>query len=104
MIRDAVRLSVRDVTLDVDELVADEMHGRVEVRQGVADPVEEPVDIAAERPVVVVGVGGIARADEVEIEAVDSSGVAEQDVTDLLPGDELVGVDRHGRVGYGAWS
>jgi hypothetical protein len=54
--------------------------------------------------VVVVGVGVIARADEVEIEAVDSSGVAEQDVTDLLPGDELVGVDGHGRVGYGAWS
>ncbi len=90
MVRDAVRLGVRGVTIDLDELVADEVHRRVEVREGFLDPGEEPLEVALVRAVVVVRVRVVGGAHELDVHAIDPSRVSDEHVTDRLLVQEVL--------------
>ena len=100
VVRDAVRLGMRGIAMHLNELVPDEMHRGVEVRQRLLYPVEESLDRALVRGVVVVGSGPVARPDELDVHSVDAPRVADEDVPNLLLRHEFVNI--HDHVGYAA--
>jgi len=62
------------------------------------EPLDEVFDGALERTMIIVRPRPVARAHELAVHAVDPTGVADEDVADLLLGDEFVNI--HERVGY----
>ena len=73
VVRVAVRLAVRDVAVDLDAALPEEVVRDREVRQHGQHPVGELDTIAAERVVVVEAVGPVARHDQLMIEPVGAA-------------------------------
>ncbi len=98
VVRDAVGLGPGAVTVELHQLVGDEVHGAGEARQHLAHPRDVLVARAGERAVVVGGIGVVAGAHELEIEPIDAPAVPEHDGADRLLVEERLhlGVMRHG--------
>lgn len=94
--RHPVRLDPRGVGIvEVDELIADEVHRRVVLLEQWAHPFEVRVDPSGERSVLVVRVVVVAAANELEVHPVDATAVARDHAPYLGLGEEsfqLVGV------------
>lgn len=76
------------VIVEVDEVVADEVHGAVEPAKG---PIIEPADsLAPGSEPTVVDVLDKQRRNAVEVLGIHRHGVAERELADLIPGDDLV--------------
>jgi aryl-alcohol dehydrogenase-like predicted oxidoreductase len=99
VVGDAVGLGSSAVAVDLDELLAEEVHGRVEVREGLLHPVGELLPSAAERAVIVERAGVVAGQHELPVHAVDAARVAREHVADLGLCDEVI--EGHGCVQYG---
>ena len=90
--RVAIGLAVRDVAVDLDAALSEEVMRRREVRQRAQHPVGEVVAIAPKGVVVVIAVGPIARRHEIAIESIGAAGEIVDHDADLVLGDQQVEV------------
>ena len=86
--RRAIGLATSPVTVDLHQVIADEVHGAGQQAQGAFDPHDELVPVALEVGVMVDGAWVVAGADQFQVEAVDATAVPEDDFVDgLLVGE-----------------
>jgi hypothetical protein len=83
MKRDAIRLAAGDIAIDLDELVGDDMHGRVPVSITL-QVLDEAIGAALVGAVEVVGVVVITGPNEGIVAPVDTAAVPEQQILDGL--------------------
>ena len=96
VVRDAVRVDVRAVTVAPDAGRTDEVHGGLEVRQRVDDPLRELGARPPEHVVVVGAVRVVAGRHQFGVEPVGAARQVLDDVADLLACEQVVdGEARH---------
>ena len=75
---------MRDVSVELDEHVAYEVHDRVEGFELLGDPRHELLDRAFERAVIVGGSGVVARLEHGKVGSIHAAGIAHHHVVDGL--------------------
>ena len=96
VVGDSVGLSARGAVpgvprcSELHEEIAHEVHRERVTGYDAEHPLQELVDVSAERAVLVGGVGVVARAHELRVDPVDAAAVAEDDLRDLLLGEQVV--------------
>ena len=95
VVRQHVGLGGREVSAHRRQVVADHVHGAVELAEVLVRPGQEVLDGAAEAVVVVERTGVVAGLDQIEVEPVDAPAVPQGDLLDL---PEVAFVVSHGSV------